>query len=221
MARQPATPALLPLTDSDIDQLRHRLGAGETPRVVIRSASAAFASGTRGNVVRLGDPSQDEYVVVRVKRDEVPFSPSELALPGRSSATTAIVNAPKPSPPASKQAEPKRVAPTSRPRKRAVAAKSPAPISVNLRFAAGEWKVEAMRGARRVAKATPLRPGAVSALAEHIDDETLRAALVETVEACRAVAAAKAADLRAQLDDIEAALRDYEIRPRRSRSQGV
>src|SRR5579875_3803604 len=79
--RRAADPAAL--TDDDLADLRRRVAGGETPRVIVRAASAAVAAGTRGNVIRFGDPKDNEYVVVRLGRDEVPFAPSELAL-GRS-----------------------------------------------------------------------------------------------------------------------------------------
>jgi hypothetical protein len=86
---------------------------------------------------------------------------------------------------------------------------------VTLRFRSDEWTVEAQRGARRLSKAGPLRPGAVSAFAEHVDDEAIREALVETVDSCRAVVEQRAEALRAQLQEAEATLRDYEAKPSR------
>jgi hypothetical protein len=83
-----------------------------------------------------------------------------------------------------------------------------------MRFADSRWTIEAQRGSRRLAKAQPLRPGAVSAFAEHVDEESVRDALVETVESCRAVVEEKAAVLRAELDAAEAALREYDARRR-------
>lgn len=225
-ARRAATATPPPLTDTDVDGLRQRLAVGEAPRVVIRSASAAVPAGTRGTVVRLGDPaSDDEYVVVRIKSDEVPFSPSELSLPG---AKPVAAPAPAPAPArgarAAKRQErretptPRRVpVPTvTRPAKRAPR-KPAGPLTVTLRFDGTAWSAEAGRGSRRLAKAAPLRPGAVSALAEHVDDEALRTALVETVEACRAVVEEQAARLREELEAAEAALRDYETKPRSRR----
>ncbi|HVS68758.1 MAG TPA: hypothetical protein VHE56_09415, partial [Mycobacteriales bacterium] len=78
--RTAATPPAL--TDDDVASLRERVKAGEKPRVVIRAASAAVAAGTRGNVIRVGDPKKEgEYVVVRLGKDEVPFAPNELGIP--------------------------------------------------------------------------------------------------------------------------------------------
>ncbi|MDQ1685521.1 MAG: hypothetical protein QOC82_2258, partial [Frankiaceae bacterium] len=71
------------LTDGDVADLRARLTGGDKPRVVVRTASAAVPAGTRGNVVRIGNPSDGEFIVVRLGRDEVPFAPSELAVGGR------------------------------------------------------------------------------------------------------------------------------------------
>jgi hypothetical protein len=205
--------------------LRERVAAGEKPRVVIRTASAAVAAGTRGNVVRFGDPADSEYVVVRLGKDEVPFAPTELGWPGRT-ATTAepAPAAPQAATPAASQ-KPQKAAvakPAAAPARKAASARrsrgpkrTVAPMVVTLRFRDGGWTVEAQRGARRLAKPMPLRPGAVSALTEHLDDEPVRQALVETVEACRAEVEQRAAELRAQLQATEATLRDYEARPRR------
>jgi hypothetical protein len=176
--------------------------------------------------VRLGDPKDNEYVVVRLGRDEVPFAPSELALSTRSKAAAAMAEpAPAPTPvakavpkPAPKQAakrpaaKPVRAKRTAKP---AAPRRATPPLTVTLRFRNDEWTVEAQRGARRLSKPGPLRPGAVSAFAEHVDDEGIQQALVETVESCRAVVEQRAAALRAELDEAEAALRDYESKPGR------
>ena len=86
-------------------------------------------------------------------------------------------------------------------------------MTVVMRFRDGAWTVEAQRGAKRLAKPSALRPGAVSAFADHLDDESVRAALTETVEACRAVVEQQAAELRALLAETEMTLRDYESKP--------
>jgi hypothetical protein len=165
----------------------------------------SVAAGTRGNVVRLGDPKDNEYVVVRLGRDEVPFAPSELSLSTRSKST--VVAPPPPAKPAPPAPRPRRKAPTPVPRR------ATPPLTVTLRFRGDEWTVEAQRGSRRVSRPGPLRPGAVSAFAEHVDDDVIRDALVETVDSCRAVVEQRAAALRAELQEAEAALRAYESKP--------
>jgi hypothetical protein len=97
---------------------------------------------------------------------------------------------------------------------RASGQRTPPPLTVTLRFADGDWSVEAARGARRLSKPTALRPGAVKAFAELVDEPQVRDALTETVESCRAVVEERAAALRAQLQDAEAALKEYEARRR-------
>jgi hypothetical protein len=187
--------------------LRAKVAAGEKPRVVVRAASAAVAAGTRGNVIKVGDPKQSEYIVVRLGKDEVPFAPVELGIAGRV--------APKPvspAPAAATAAPAKAVAkrrPSARPAKRVP------PLTVTLRFGGGGWTIEAQRGARRLGRPSPLRPGAVSALADHLDEDPLREALVEAVESCRSVVEAQRLELRAKLEAAEAALRDYDAKPRR------
>lgn len=207
--RAAATPP--PLTSEDVTQLREKVAAGEKPRVVVRAASAAVSAGTRGNVIKVGDPKQSEYIVVRLGKDEVPFAPAELGIAGRPAANTAV-----PPPP---RAPKTGASPRPRPRPAARSAKRVPPLTVTLRFSGGGWTVEAQRGARRLARATALRPGAVSALAEHLDDEGLREALVDAVESCRSVVEAQRAELRAKLEAAEAALRDYDAKPRRRAAQ--
>jgi hypothetical protein len=216
------------LTDGDVADLRARLTGGDKPRVVVRTASAAVPAGTRGNVVRIGNPSDGEFIVVRLGRDEVPFAPSELAVGGRGGRPAKV--APPPPAPArpakkaaaapAKKAAPapaKKAAPAKRPvAKRAAAAKRKTlpPLVVTLRFTDGDWTVEAARGTRRVSKAVAVRPGAVKAFADLVDDSAVREALTETIESCRSVVEERAAALRAELQAAEAALKDYDARRR-------
>lgn len=208
----PAPPAL---TDEDVATLRQRVAAGERPRVVVRAASAAVAAGTRGNVVRLGDPKDSEYVVVRLGKDEVPFAPSELSLTTRPKAPASIPAATPAATPAAPARTRTRTRTSTRAKSSARAARRVPPLVVTLRFRDGGWTVEGQRGARRLSKPSPLRPGAVSALAEHVDDDGVRTALVETVDSCRAEVEARAAALRAELHAAESTLRDYDKKPTR------
>ncbi len=209
-ARRAAT-APPALSDEDVTSIRAKLAAGENPRVVVRAASAAVPAGTRGNVVRLGDPKDGEYIVVRLGKDEVPFAPAELGISGRP-ATAAAASPVRAQRKAAESPRPRRAAGSRTPAKRVP------PLSVTLRFSAGGWTIEAQRGARRLARPSALRPGAVSALADHVEDEALRAALVETVDSSRAVVEAERAALRERLQAAEATLRDYDVRPTRKRN---
>lgn len=277
--RKKKTAAAPPLTDADVKELAFRVKGGDSPRVIVRSASAAVPAGTRGNVIRIGNPSEGEYIVVRLGRDQVPFAPNELSLStrGRTPAASSAAAA-KPAP-AARPAAKKTAAASSRPSRtsarstakaatktaksspaksakaatakaattqraaapaketakatsartaaagsskrassrgsrRGKGGRSPQPLTVTMRFADSRWTIEAQRGSRRLAKAQPLRPGAVSAFAEHVDEDAVREALVETVESCRSVVEEKAAALRAELDAAEAALREYDARKR-------
>jgi hypothetical protein len=232
-ARPPA------LTNDEVAGLRARLSAGEKPRVIVRAASAAVPAGTRGNVIRMGSPSEGEFIVVRLGRDEVPFAPSELALSARGKTATAAAR----SAPAKKAARPsttKKTAAKKAVTKKAAPAKAPVktapanapakparraavkkasrkgahPLTVTLRFNDGRWTVEAQRGARRLARASVVRPGAVQTFAELIDDDTVREAVSEIVASNRTVAEEKAEKLRAELEAAEAALEEYDARRR-------
>jgi hypothetical protein len=206
------------LSNEDVEALRAKVAAGEKPRVVVRAASASVAAGTRGNVIRMGDPKESEYIVVRLGKDEVPFAPAELGISGRPAVAAPAVAAP-PAPRSSPaSASPRQTRAATAPARRAAprsAAKRVPPLSVTLRFSAGAWTVEAQRGARRLTRPTALRPGAVTALADHLDDDALRDVLVEAVDSCRSVVEAQRAELRAKLEAAEAALRDYDAKPRR------
>jgi len=267
--RKKSTPGPPPLTDAEVAALGSRLKAGEKPRVIVRSASAAVPAGTRGNIIRLGNPKDGDYVVVRLGRDEVPFAPAELSLSTRGaaktssappapvqkriaaatsrparSATRSTAKATKSSPARAAKSTPAAARPAAtqkatpavpaapakstatragaaagagRSTKRAARrgkGRSPQPLTVTLRFSDSRWTVEAQRGSRRITKAMPLRPGAVSAFAEHVDEQVVREALVETVESCRAVVEERAALLRAELQAAESSLREYDARRR-------
>ena len=238
-ARPPA------LTTDEVSGLRARLSAGEKPRVIVRAASAAVPAGTRGNVIRMGNPSEGEFIVVRLGRDEVPFAPSELALSARGKTATAAASS-APSKKTARTSAPKKAAPRKAAAKtsaakgatppakgpvKAAPAKAPAkparrssarragrkgahPLTVTLRFNDGLWTVEAQRGARRLARASAVRPGAVQTFAELVDDDTVREAISEIVASNRTVAEEKAEKLRAELEAAEAALKEYDARRR-------
>ena len=116
--RAVATPP--PLTDDDVTALRAKVTSGEKPRVVIRAASAAVAAGTRGNVIKVGNPKEGEFIVVRLGKDEVPFAPAELGIPGRTApkSVTAVTPPAAAAPTAKPPAAPKPATPTSAPTKR-------------------------------------------------------------------------------------------------------
>ena len=245
--RKKASPKPPALTADDVSWLRSQVSSGDKPPVIVRAASAAVPAGTRGHVIRMGNPSEGEFIVVRLGRDEVPFAPAELALsprarsasrtvpakaaPAKTAAakstatkrTTAKVAkrpaksaAPKPAP---AKASPAKAAPAraaTAPKARRTIPKRGAaqPLTVTVKFAEGRWTVEAQRGARRLAKPTLLRPGAVKTFADLVDDAAIQSAITDIVESGRAVIEQQASKLRAELEAAEASLRDYEARRR-------
>jgi hypothetical protein len=71
------------LTPADIGAIREQLAGGRKPRVVF-TESAGQIAGQQGHVVSLADPAgSDEWIVVQFGRDELPFSPADLATPIR------------------------------------------------------------------------------------------------------------------------------------------
>lgn len=119
-ARPPA------LTNEEVTGLRARLTAGEKPRVIVRAASAAVPAGTRGNVIRMGNPSEGEFIVVRLGRDEVPFAPAELALSARGKTATATAAKSAPAKTASRSAAKRATRPRKVPAKAASSKAAPA-----------------------------------------------------------------------------------------------
>lgn len=77
--------SLTGLTTQDLNGIRTTLASGRKPKVVFTEAAGQIA-GQAGQVVALRDPADDEWVVVRFGRDELPFSPVDLAVPPRGSA---------------------------------------------------------------------------------------------------------------------------------------
>ncbi|WP_432967870.1 hypothetical protein [Dactylosporangium sp. CA-233914] len=68
------------LSTVDLEQIRDTLAAGRKPKVVFTEQAGQIA-GQLGQVVALTDPElSDEWVVVRFGRDELPFSPADLAM---------------------------------------------------------------------------------------------------------------------------------------------
>ena len=70
------------LSTSDVSGLAETLAAGKHPKVVFTDA-AGQVSGKVGKVVRLEEPAEGDFVVVRFGHDELPFSPAEVRVPER------------------------------------------------------------------------------------------------------------------------------------------
>ena len=86
------------LTTQDLNGIRTTLASGRKPKVVFTEAAGQIA-GQAGQVVALRDPADDEWVVVRFGRDELPFSPIDLAVPPRGSAKRTPARRPMPAEP--------------------------------------------------------------------------------------------------------------------------
>lgn len=69
------------LSTEELESIRDGLAAGRKPRVLFTEAAGQVA-GQVGHVVGLTDPAlSDEWVMVRFGKDELPFSPTDLAIP--------------------------------------------------------------------------------------------------------------------------------------------
>jgi hypothetical protein len=77
------------LSAADLTLIRETLAAGRKPKVVF-TESAGQVVGKVGQVVELTDPkASDDWIVVRFGRDELPFSPADLAVPAKAPAKRA------------------------------------------------------------------------------------------------------------------------------------
>jgi len=82
-----ARTAVRGLSSTDLQSIRDTLAAGRKPKVMFTDAAGQIA-GQFGQVVQLTDPTvSDDWLVVRFGRDELPFSPTDLEIPPRGSAT--------------------------------------------------------------------------------------------------------------------------------------
>jgi hypothetical protein len=70
------------LSAADLESIRSTLASGRKPKIVFTEAAGQIA-GQTGQVVELTDPPEGEFVVVRFGRDELPFSPADLAVPSK------------------------------------------------------------------------------------------------------------------------------------------
>jgi hypothetical protein len=222
------------LSTTDIDAIRGSLEAGRKPKVTF-TESAGQIAGQVGQVVQLTDPAQsEEWVVVRFGRDELPFSPTDLAVPPRGRAAKRTAPAPATSTPAAAptpdrapaaKAAPPPVPPPRReptagsaapepgkPAKRAAKAaratkpKPPASMTVTIAYEAGEWTVAAHQGSKTLAKPYLIRPTEALKMVSMLDVPGVHDAVEQIVTAELTEAQRRADTLRSELAEVEARL---------------
>ncbi|MFC4149737.1 hypothetical protein ACFO0M_26105 [Micromonospora mangrovi] len=213
------------LSTDEVQGIRDALAAGRKPKVVFTAAAGQMA-GQVGQVVELTDPAvSDEFVVVRFGRDELPFSPADVAVAPRGAGRKVVEPKPEvvpeapvvpefvldtPPVPAPRREEPKvEQQAESRPARRAVKAakpKSPAGLTVTLAYAEGEWTVAAQQGAKALAKPYVVKPAEALRMVALVDVPGVQEAVEQILGAERAEAEQQAEKLRAELAEIEARL---------------
>ncbi|MEW2379104.1 hypothetical protein AB0883_23815 [Micromonospora sp. NPDC047812] len=215
------------LSTDEVQSIREALAAGRKPKVVF-TASAGQIAGQVGQVVELTDPAvSDEFVVVRFGRDELPFSPADVAVAPRGAGRRAAEPQPEPQEqvqaepaepefvldrvPQQRREEPKvetveaKPAPARRPVK-AVKPKGPAGLTVTLAYADGEWTVAAQQGSKSLAKPYVVKPAEALRMVALVDVPGVQEAVEQIMAAERAEAEQQAEKLRAELAEIEARL---------------
>ncbi|MEO3771048.1 hypothetical protein [Micromonospora sp. B9E7] len=213
------------LSTDEVQSIREALAAGRKPRVVF-TASAGQIAGQVGQVIELTDPEvSDEFVVVRFGRDELPFSPADLAVAPKGVTRRVVEPKPEPEPespvvapefvldtprvPAQRQEEPKVEQTEKPPARRAVKAvkpKGPAGLTVTLAYADGEWTVAAQQGTKALAKPYVVKPAEALKMVALVDVPGVQEAVEQILGTERAEAEQQAEKLRAELAEIEARL---------------
>ncbi|MFI6783097.1 hypothetical protein [Micromonospora sp. NPDC050276] len=215
------------LSTNEVQSIREALAAGRKPRVVF-TASAGQIAGQVGQVIELTDPEvSDEFVVVRFGRDELPFSPADLAVAPKGVGRRVAEPKPEPEPqeppavaapefvldtprvPAQRQEEPKVEQTEKPPARRAVKAvkpKGPAGLTVTLAYADGEWTVAAQQGSKALAKPYVVKPAEALKMVALVDVPGVQEAVEQILGTERAEAEQQAEKLRAELAEIEARL---------------
>ncbi|RQX05840.1 hypothetical protein [Micromonospora inaquosa] len=215
------------LSTSEVQSIREALAAGRKPRVVFTAAAGQIA-GQVGQVIELTDPEvSDEFVVVRFGRDELPFSPADLAVAPKGAGRRVVEPKSEPEPeappavaapefvldtprvPAQRQEEPKVEQTEKPPARRAVKAvkpKGPAGLTVTLAYADGEWTVAAQQGSKALAKPYVVKPAEALKMVALVDVPGVQEAVEQILGTERAEAEQQAEKLRAELAEIEARL---------------
>lgn len=223
------------LSTEEVAGIREAVAAGRKPKVVF-TASAGQIAGQVGQVVALTDPAvSDEFVVVRFGRDELPFSPVDVAVaprgagrrvpsaeqPAGEPVAAEPVVAPEPefvldTPPVAARAVGEdasaRPAESAKPARRAVKpvkaakVKGPAGLTVTLAYGEGEWTVAAQQGAKVLAKPYVVKPAEALRMVGLVDVSGVQEAVEQILAAERAEAEQQAEKLRSELAEVEARL---------------
>ncbi|WP_433393887.1 hypothetical protein [Micromonospora sp. KLBMP9576] len=216
------------LSTDEVQSIREALAAGRKPKVVF-TASAGQIAGQVGQVVELTDPAvSDEFVVVRFGRDELPFSPADVAVAPRGAGRKTAEAQPEPpaqpapaepefvldrarvpAPREPQREEPKVEAAEPKPARRPVKAakpKGPSGLTVTLAYADGEWTVAAQQGSKSLAKPYVVKPAEALRMVALVDVPGVHEAVEQIMAVERADAEQQAEKLRAELAEIEARL---------------
>lgn len=219
------------LSPEELQSIRDALAVGRKPKVVF-TASAGQIAGQVGQVVELTDPAvSDEFVVVRFGRDELPFSPADVAIAPKGAGRRVGESRPEPEPePVQTRPEPEfmldkkpvvtlreeakvtvdEAAAGSKPVRRATSKaakpKTMSGLSVTLSYADGEWTVAAQQGSKTLAKPYVIKPVEALKMVALIDVPGVQEAVEQILSAERAEAEQQAEKLRAELAEIEARL---------------
>jgi len=211
-----------PLSDLDIQSIGAEIVGGAQPMVWFTPAAVGVEAGRSGKVVRLGDPSEGDFLHVKPtgSKDVLSFSPTEVTLTKPPLKRTAVPDkpadpAPALAPPAAAPAAPKPAVdkPVAAPPQAPVVEKAPRPATgarktakaaettVTLTGAAdGEWTVEVLSGKTRTVRGLPVTGAAVAQAAKALHPDVAEA-IEAVLEAARGAQRAKVEQLQAELEN--------------------
>jgi len=199
------------LSADDLVRLRAAVQDGKRPRVYLRDAvpSLGIAAASSAQVVSV----QDGTVTVRPKGvgDDVPFESAELYASRAAAINAAATPAPR-RPRAAQQNKPTPTPAVQAPPKKAPPGKTAATrVSVTISGGAnGRWTVQSAHGSRKLGAPEAVAVDAVGRAVAELGDATAIHAVDAVRNHAQQAAAARVAELSAELERAQAALRALE-----------
>ncbi len=206
------------LSTQDIESIRTQLAAGRRPKVVFTDSAGQIA-GQTGQVIELTDPDgSEDFVVVRFGRDELPFSPADLAIPPRGAAARAKATQP------AKATQKQAATPAAKPAPEFKLTEPPVPTpreeepTMPRSTVDGSEPVPAAKPRKAAKQARPKSPAALTVTLSYADGEWTVAAtqgskslakpyLIKPAEALKMVALLDVAGVQEAVEQIVAAER--------------
>jgi len=210
--RRPGKPAARKSTAARGRTARAGRPAAAGARTAARSDGPAVPTSgvARADAAGAGSPADVDQTDAPADGTPAKTAPPTRTAPPAKAAASRTAAPAKTTAPAPRRA----AAPAGPVARRAAAGKGPT-VTLTIASAGPAWTLTATRGAKNLAKAVPLPPGVVSAIAELLDQPGLSEAIGDINDVALAEAQARAERLRAELDELEAVLATHRSPSRR------